>query len=237
LYPLYNPALKVVPCITEIPVDINAQSFAKKWKKYSEFICLNEQYIKVVFMNNKKLVLYILLVVIVMIFSIPLNIWAQQHGSSPGMQGAQHQPPQDDKGQQLQKQIILQGNLQGQQVIDQFLLEQQQLIIKKVTDQIVINPTQTDTIIRNAVTANLGMSDTIAAAVIKAVPEQAAAITQAAVAACIPGQAHKVVYSAILAGADPAMVAEAARKGGATNMQIKEGESRAVQQLQLKQNK
>jgi hypothetical protein len=132
---------------------------------------------------------------------------------------------------------MMQGNVQGRQSLDQLLLQRQQLIAKRVADQVAANPTQADAIIRTAVTANPGISDVIAAAAIKAVPEQAAAITQAAVATCIPGQARTIVYSAILAGADPAMIATAARKGGATSTQIKEGETRALQQLQRQQKK
>ncbi|MEI6153834.1 MAG: hypothetical protein WCQ90_07090 [Deltaproteobacteria bacterium] len=114
-------------------------------------------------------------------------------------------------------------------------MERQQLIAKRVADQVVANPTQADAIIRTAVTANPGISDVIAAAAIKAVPEQTAAITQAAVATCVPGQARTIVYSAILAGADPATIATAAAKGGATSAQIKEGETRAFKQLQRQQ--
>jgi hypothetical protein len=191
-------------------------------------------------MNNKNLLLCISSAVIVTIFSTPFDAWAQQRGSYQGQQGSRQTPQlskQAQQEQQLQKQIMLQGNSQGQQVLDQFLLEQQQLIIKQVTDQIVANPTQADAIIRTAVSKHLGMSDAIAAGAIKAVPEQAVTIVQAAVATCIPGDAHAVVYSAILAGADPATIAQAARKGGATSTQIKAGETRALQQLQLRQEK
>jgi hypothetical protein len=186
-------------------------------------------------MDNKKLLLCISLAVIITIFSAPLNSFAQLPNSYSRESRESVQSAQE---LQLQKQIILQGNSQRQQILDQLLLEQQQLIIKQVTDQIVKNPTQADVLIRNAVSANLGMSDIIAAAAIKAAPEQAAAITQAAVATCIPGQAYSaVVYSAILAGADPATVAKAAAKGGATSEQIKKGETRALQQLQLEQKR
>jgi hypothetical protein len=187
-------------------------------------------------LNNKNLLLYISSAVIITIFSAPFNAWAQRRNSYQGRQGSQ-QSKEAQQEQQRQKQIILQGNSQGQQVLDQYLLEQEQLIIKQVTDQIVTNPTQADAIIRTAVSKHLGMSDAIAAAAIKAVPEQAAAIVQAAVATCIPGDAYAVVSSAILAGADPAAIAEAARKGGATSTQIKAGETRALQQLQLQQGK
>jgi len=188
-------------------------------------------------MDNKKLLLCISLVVIITIFFTPHNSWAQPQDSFVGQQGSQGSRL-SDKEQQLQKQMILQGNLKGQQVLDQYLLEQAQSIIKQITDKIVANPTQADATIRTAVTAHLGMCDVITAAAIKAAPEQAAAIVQAAVATCIPGQAHaEVVYSAILAGADPATIAKAARKGGATSAQINKGETRALQQLQLEQKK
>jgi hypothetical protein len=183
-------------------------------------------------MDNKKLLLCILSAVIIMIFSTPLNSWAQLPDSY-----SRQQESRENMESQIQKQIILQGSSQREKVLDQFYLDQQQSIIKKVTDQIVANPTQADTIIRTAVTANLGISDTIAAVAIKAAPEQAAAITQAAVATCIPGQAHAIVYSAILAGADPDTVVKAAQMGGATSAQIKKGETRALQQLQVQQKK
>jgi len=198
-------------------------------------------------MDNKKLLLCISLAVIATIFSTSLNSWAQSRGGSyQGQQSSQQTPQQgsqqtpqqsmqDEKEQQLQKQIILQGNSQRQQILDQLLLQRQQLITKQVADQIVINPAQAYAITRTAVTANPGISDAITAASIKAVPERTAAITQAAVETCVPGQAHTVVYSAILAGADPATVAEAAKRGGATSRQIKEGETRALQQLQRQQ--
>jgi|GEM_PF-5077848 len=194
-------------------------------------------------MDNKKLLLCILSAVIITTFCTPLNSLAQNRNSfqGPGQQESHHAPnlsKQEEEQYQLQKKIILQGNSRGQQVLDQYLLEQQQLIIKQVTDQIVKNPTQADAIIRTAVRANLGMSDIIAAVAIKAAPEQAATIVQAATATCIPGQAYAaVVYSAILAGADPAVTTNAARNGGATSAQIKEGETRALQQLQLQQKK
>jgi hypothetical protein len=187
-------------------------------------------------LNNKNLLLCISSAVIITIFSTPFNAWAQRRSSYQGQQGSQ-QSTQAQQEQQMQKQMILQGNSQGQQILDQYLLEQQQSIIKQVTYQIVSNPTQTDAIIRSAVSKHLGMSGAISAGAIKAVPEQAAVIVQAAVATCIPGDAHAVVYSAILAGADPATIAEAARKGGATSAQIKAGETRALQQLQLQQEK
>ena len=192
-------------------------------------------------MDNKKLLLCISLAVIATIFFTSLNSWAQSRGGSyQGQQSSQQTPQQskqDEQEQQLQRQIILQGNSQRQQVLDQLLLQRQQLITKQVADQIVINPAQAYAITRTAVTANPGISDAITAASIKAVPEQTAAITQAAVETCVPGQANTVVYSAILAGADPATVTEAARRGGATSRQIKEGETRALQQLQRQQKK
>ena len=192
-------------------------------------------------MDNKKMLLCISLAVITTIFSTSLNSWAQSRNSYQGQQGSQQAPQQskqEEQEQQLQRQIILQGNSQRQQVLDQFMLERQQLITKRVADQIVMSPTQAYELTRTAVTANPGISDAITAASIKAVPEKAAAITQAAVETCIPGQAQVVVvYSAILAGAEPATVAEAARRGGATSVQIKAGETRALQQLQLQQKK
>ena len=191
-------------------------------------------------MNDKKLLLCISSVVIITAFSTPFNSWAQSGYSYQG-QGGFNEPPRLSgraaEEDQMKKQIILQGNSQRQQVLDQVFLEQQQLIIKQVTDQLVANPTQADAIIRAAVTKNLGISDVIVAAAVNAVPEQASAIVQAAVETCIPGQAHAIVYSAILAGADPDAIAEAARKGGATSTQIKKGEARALQQLQLQQKK
>ena len=201
--------------------------------------------IKVDFMDNKKMLLCISLAVVTTIFTTSLNSWAQSRNSYQGQQGSQQtsqqtspqQSKQDEQEQQLQKQIILQGNSQRQQVLDQLMLERQQLITKRVADQIVMNPTQAYALTRTAVTANPGISDAITAASIKAVPERAAAITQAAVETCVPGQAHAVVYSAILAGADPVTVTEAARRGGATSAQIKAGETRALQKLQQQQKK
>jgi hypothetical protein len=185
------------------------------------------------FMDNKKLLLCISSAVIITIFSAPFNSWAQ----SPGMGPHPQQTQQQEQEEQRKRQIMMQGNVQGQQSLDQVLLQRQQLIAKRVADQIAANPTQADAIIRTAVTANPGISDVITAAAIKAVPEQVAAITEAAVAKCVPGQARTIVYSAILAGADPDTIATAARKGGATNTQIKEGETRALQQLQQQPKK
>jgi len=180
-------------------------------------------------LDNKKLLLCISSAVIITIFSAPLISWAQLAGPQPGTS------PLAERDQERQNQIMMQGSVQAQQNLDQLLLERQQLIAKRVADQVVANPTQADAIIRTAVTANPGISDVIAAAAIKAVPEQTAAITQAAVATCVPGQARTIVYSAILAGADPATIATAAAKGGATSAQIKEGETRAFKQLQRQQ--
>jgi hypothetical protein len=183
-------------------------------------------------MDNKKLLLCISSAVIITILSASFNSWAQLPSSY-----SRQQESREHMESQIQKQIILQGNSQREQVLDKLYLDQQQLIIKEVTDKIVTNPTQADKIIRTAVSANLGISDTIAAAAIKAVPEQASAITQAAVATCIPGQAYAIVYSAILAGADPATISKAAKMGGATSAQIKKGEIRALQQLQIQEKK
>ncbi len=193
-------------------------------------------------MDNKKFLLCISWAVTMAIFCTPFNSLAQSSNSfqGPGQPGSQDRPRSHQEEQELllQRKIILQGNSQGRQILDQYLLEQQQLIIKEITDRIITNPKQADEIIRTAVRGNLGMSDIITAAAIKAAPEQAAAITQAAVATCIPGKAHAaVVYSAILAGADPDTITKAAGKGGAMSAQIKEGETRALQQLQLQQKK